>query len=143
MNNKIEWDGEGKPPIGCECEYKRRYSGTIWDRIKIFGVGDTFYLVKFGNGNEGTLLIDEFTIRPLRSEEDIEREKVLDQMEKDGRSWGCGTVCKNLYEAGYHNEPKQGKVVNYEVVCHEWGQTDGFKTISGYITNRFTITRKE
>ena len=72
MNNKKEWNGEGDPPIGCECEYTPRPSGMFWHRITILGVGETLYFVKFGDdGSEGSLLIDEVTLRPLKSEEDI------------------------------------------------------------------------
>jgi len=73
-----EWDGEGFPPIGCECEVESDIRG-VWKKAMYVGVdsiGSHVFDV------EKTCLwridsIDEF-VRPLKTEKEKEREAFVD-----------------------------------------------------------------
>lgn len=68
-----EWDGDGLPPAGCECEARYRNANAEWAffRCVVVDCG-----VAFGwSGKEAvTLGIDSYEFRPLRTEAEMARE---------------------------------------------------------------------
>ena len=70
-----EWDGDGLPPAGCECEARYRNANAEWAffRCVVVDCG-----VAFGwSGKEAvTLGIDSYEFRPLRTEAEKAREKL-------------------------------------------------------------------
>lgn len=70
------WDGEGLPPVGCECEAKYRDAANAeWFIFRCVGVDCG---VAFGwAGKEAvTLDRDSYEFRPIRSEADRKRDEV-------------------------------------------------------------------
>ena len=75
---RIEWDGEGYPPIGLFCEYKSTESG-IWSGCEIVATRNNAWIV-LGDGYETDFVTLE-ALRPRRTPEQIaadEREKARD-----------------------------------------------------------------
>lgn len=70
-----EWDGDGLPPAGCECEARYRNANAEWAffRCVVVDCG-----VAFGwSGKEAvTLGIDSYEFRPLRTEAEMARDKL-------------------------------------------------------------------
>lgn len=86
------WDGEGLPPVGCECEVDWTCSGD-WREVAIihYSVGKIW--VRHKGGDE--IIWEDASFRPIRSEED----RAIDQIMDD-----CGVarcVARTIYEAGY------------------------------------------
>ena len=97
MKNITEWDGEGLPPVGCECEFVS--NDTSWGTVVIIGYdcgkvvfkpsGETYY------GIEPSI---HQIFRPLRPE----AERAIDEMvQLSGVSIGAAKI---LYDAGYRKE---------------------------------------
>lgn len=72
---KIEWNGEGLPPVGCECEVSVD-GGNTWCTYKALNENNGMRLVEIANFTED-FQSNNFTFRPLRSEEDKKREAAL------------------------------------------------------------------
>lgn len=84
-----QWDGEGLPPVGCECEYT--LSGNTWWPCKIeMYVGtqgvvmscDVFEGIQYVNCHEYTNL----AFRPIRSEADKKRDAAINAIAELCRS---------------------------------------------------------
>lgn len=91
-SSKPEWDGEGLPPVGCECELSNTvefytHSGsTDFDEGTAVIVGGT---VNFGLGDfvavkvKGTNCITDINpcfLRPIRSEADKKRDAAIEEL---------------------------------------------------------------
>lgn len=63
----VEWDGEGLPPVGTECDVITKHNITV--RATILFVGDDLVVVKSSNG-EQYVHIKEVQFRPIRSARD-------------------------------------------------------------------------
>lgn len=74
-----EWNGEGLPPVGVECEARYRNANAEWAffRCVVVDCG-----VAFGwSGKEAvTLGIDSYEFRPLRTESDRKRDAAINDM---------------------------------------------------------------
>lgn len=76
-----EWDGEGLPPVGVECEYSLN-SGRTWFKCKIDYILGTQGLVMLADVFEGGQWVSfheydgKLKFRPLRTEEEKAREKL-------------------------------------------------------------------
>lgn len=69
------WNGEGLPPVGCECE--RSWAGDKWLSCEILFTSNQLIVVKLKeSGIEKAYNIGEVTFRPIRSEEDEKRDKM-------------------------------------------------------------------
>ncbi|MDI7502012.1 hypothetical protein [Cronobacter dublinensis] len=64
------WDGEGFPPVGCECE--RSWCGDKWLRCTVLFVSDETIVVKLPT-RENAYRRNDVKFRPLRSEADKKR----------------------------------------------------------------------
>jgi hypothetical protein len=70
--SKPEWDGEGLPPVGCECEGKQP-AQLNWNRFKVVAI-ENGHVFGFWNDNVSTGLDSrQWEFRPIRSEEDKKR----------------------------------------------------------------------
>ena len=106
----VEWDGEGEPPVGIECEWHPNVHG--WVKVKILGRdgSDTWYRAS-GEEHSQTCRNMAF-FRPIRTAEQVaaeEREKAIKEMMQHGVDAGDATIeysCAALYDAGYRKEPK-------------------------------------
>lgn len=83
----IEWNGEGLPPIGCECELVNFYGndfpefvGEHGEEVKIIGSGFTngcpvaFYEADGGRGGMLAYAVEQ-CFRPIRTEADRNRDE--------------------------------------------------------------------
>ena len=74
---KVAWDGEGLPPVGCECEIKRV---ADWMQVTIQYVSCSFTVFKTLGGTEDCYQTHSLQFRPLRSEEERKRDKAIKQL---------------------------------------------------------------
>lgn len=80
--SKTEWDGEGLPPAGCECEARYRYSSVAeWVFFRCVAV-DCEVAFGWTEKKPVTLLKDNFEFRPVRSEADKNRDLIISKIEK-------------------------------------------------------------
>lgn len=85
-----EWNGEGLPPAGCECE--RSWAGDKWLQCKIIFTGDEIVLVKLET-REVAYQLSDVRFRPVRSEAERKREKAVQALCNAGG--GNGRVDEN------------------------------------------------
>lgn len=96
-NNEPDWDGEGLPPVGVECEVK----GCIgdyqeWKKVTVFAVRDKTVFFEH-DGRWAATANHEF--RPIRSPEDVARDEAIKAMrEALGHAAGLIEV-SNIYRA--------------------------------------------
>lgn len=74
------WNGEGLPPVGCECE--RSWAGDKWLSCEILFTSNQLIVVKLKeSGIEKAYNIGEVTFRPILSEEDEKRDKMASEID--------------------------------------------------------------
>lgn len=83
-----EWDGERRPPVGCECEYRAK-GGSLnngpyidWRRCRILAVTKFYVIMRLlepsvSSDHECSVLLSRADFRPLRTPEQRERESLL------------------------------------------------------------------
>ena len=113
----VEWDGDGLPPVGIDCEVENEVLGG-WDHaekilahssingkdVAVFQRGDLIAYSRSGS------------FRPTRTAEQVAAEErkseileMIDTFETDTAIWGRDAVmeiCGHLWESGYRKEPK-------------------------------------
>lgn len=104
--SKPEWNGEGVPPVGTECEYSLN-AGRTWFKCKIDYVLGTQGLIMLADVYEGGQFVGfaeydgKLKFRPIRSEADKKRDEAIESMASliDYRS-GCSAkpLAKWLFE---------------------------------------------
>lgn len=97
----LEWNGEGLPPAGCECESRYRTDNAEWAFFRCVGVDCG---VAFGwSGKEAvTLGIDNYEFRPLLTEAERAREDAETAIRTCLAGTGAGITplaAKGIYEA--------------------------------------------
>lgn len=81
MKNSTEWNGEGLPPLGCECEALMPCStGETWEwrkvKVVVSGIqGAENECLVYDIENTRPSWVDEF--RPIRSEADKKRDAAI------------------------------------------------------------------
>lgn len=105
---KVEWDGQGLPPVGITCESWRSGVRRI---VKILGHVDEYIFVREDDGRKILLSIgDGREFRPRRTPEQIaaeEREKAIEEMCFAEETLTVKQA-KALYDAGYRRQ-EEGK----------------------------------
>lgn len=99
-----EWSGDGLPPAGCECECASVCDtgdddeSATWELAKVIGHDGPAAVVAIdGGGYAGSACCADF--RPIRSEEDLAVEAMLEVIHGDGHLSETGA--RALYRAGY------------------------------------------
>lgn len=98
-----EWDGEGLPPVGCECEYETKFDGWRPVRIELIkseGIAFTWLSNSQAcNGLDCVGVQKAGSFRPIRSEADKKRDEAVKAMvlHKDDQV----DVTENYYHAIY------------------------------------------
>jgi hypothetical protein len=81
-----EWDGEGLPPVGVECEMS--YAGDEWHKCVIIAKGEEQIIYQTQGCREFSGHRDNYRFRPIRSEADKKKEAVekaiADALFRDG-----------------------------------------------------------
>lgn len=73
-----EWDGEGLPPVGCECEFKSAMSR--WQTVIVKYASEHGSVVELGSGVEDFVSCTfQPEFRPLRAKEQIDRDELIDE----------------------------------------------------------------
>lgn len=118
MSNSVEkpnknWDGDGRPPIGTVCEYKKieKYR-TPWTKVKILYISENIVVMRlYSNGNEFSELMSKCAFSTIKTPEQIaaeERIEKIDEMIKVAKEFDTySEVCEALYDAGYRKMEKQ------------------------------------
>lgn len=83
---KGEWNGEGLPPVGCECEVKRAID---WMRCKILYISET--LVVLLGEEECCWNTCACIFRPIRTEAERKREETIRSLSHSLRANGSIT----------------------------------------------------
>lgn len=98
-----QWNGEGLPPVGTECEY--RFSNVNYNvdfsmgTVIAYGRREVFMLHN-SSGNEFIRPINDIEFRPVQNE----REKAISEMKKSVTNYNNTSVIhaiEQLYDAGY------------------------------------------
>lgn len=77
--SKPEWDGQGLPPVGCECEGKQ-LAQLNWNKFKVVAI-ENGHVFGFWNDNVSTGLDSrQWEFRPIRSEADKKRDEAVKAM---------------------------------------------------------------
>ena len=82
-SQKPTWNGEGVPPVGCECEYSLN-AGKTWWKCKIDYIVGTQGVVMLCDTFEGVQYVKfssyggTLKFRPIRTEADKKRERICD-----------------------------------------------------------------
>nr|DAE47773.1 MAG TPA: hypothetical protein [Caudoviricetes sp.] len=87
---KQAWNGEGVPPVGCECEAKYRESDSSeWFLFRCVGV-DCGVAFGWAGKEAATLGKGSYEFRPLRTESERKRDTAIEAMQReadDGDNW--------------------------------------------------------
>ncbi|MBU9829827.1 hypothetical protein J1779_07770 [Rahnella sp. FC061912-K] len=73
------WDGEGLPPVGCECEFTSYAAGDVWHAGVVRYLSEHTIVIEFTdmlNGKAESISHPRtMKFRPLRSPEDVARDE--------------------------------------------------------------------
>lgn len=109
---KPAWNGQGLPPVGVECEFMFKHDlGIDWNNFRCVAIDSE---VAFGwSGKEPTTLyLSDFKFRPIRTQDEIEREQAVAEMKSIidfrfiGKPLSSGYAAQDLYDAGYRKVTK-------------------------------------
>ncbi|MCV3870654.1 hypothetical protein [Pseudomonas aeruginosa] len=105
---KVEWDGQGLPPVGMVCEYRH----MIWPEYRPCEIRyiSEESLVAYDGAQEQFYRTCDMLFRPIRTPEQIaaeEREKAIEEMCFAEETLTVKQA-KALYEAGYRRQ-EEGK----------------------------------
>lgn len=90
-----EWNGDGLPPVGCECEMA--WIEAEFAPCKILFVGEEVVLVK-REKRESCYTIPTVKFRPIRSEADRKRDEAVGAM-LNAQSYGGQDIYCDIYDA--------------------------------------------
>ncbi|EJO5057990.1 hypothetical protein NRO74_005599 [Pseudomonas aeruginosa] len=101
---KVEWNGQGLPPVGTVCEYRH----MIWPEYRLCEIRyiSEESLVAYDDAQEQFYRTCDMLFRPIRTPEQIdaeEREKAIEEMCFAGETLTVKQA-KALYEAGYRRQ---------------------------------------
>lgn len=92
-----EWNGEGLPPVGCDCEYQHKVHGSEWCRFECVAVDGK---AVFGWSNNTPIVLQSNThnFRPLRMEAKRKRDAAIEAM---NGLWNINSKmhCESIYDA--------------------------------------------
>lgn len=77
VSQKPEWNGEGLPPVGCECEVKRAFD---WVKCKILFISDTHVVLMADEECCWNTCACQF--RPLRTEAEKKRDAAVEKIKE-------------------------------------------------------------
>lgn len=73
----IEWNGEGLPPVGCECEYKvRQAANQDWKTCTVIAAGKE-HLIADAKGEEVVFFAPQIEFRPMPTEAERKRDEAI------------------------------------------------------------------
>lgn len=88
------WNGEGLPPVGCECEFIS--NDTSWGSVVVIGMdGDKVVIKPSGETYYGITPSERQVFRPISSEADRKRDEAVKTIMLTG--W-CQTAAEEIYD---------------------------------------------
>lgn len=101
-SQKTAWDGEGLPPVGCECEYIS--NGTSWGKVKVIGLdGEKIVIRPSGEIYYAITPSNKDVFIPFRTEAERKHEAVLESicavLEMVAQDYKREDEAKLIYEA--------------------------------------------
>ena len=84
-----QWNGEGVPPVWCECEYQYKVHGSEWCRFECVAV-DGKAVFGWSNNTPVALQLNTHNFRPLRTEAERKRDAAVEAMQREadeGDNW--------------------------------------------------------
>lgn len=101
-SQKPAWNGEGVPPVGCECEYIS--NGTSWGKVKVIGLdGEKIVIRPSGEIYYAITPSDKDVFIPFRTEAERKHEAVLESicavLEMVAQDYKREDEAKLIYEA--------------------------------------------
>ena len=104
-SQKVEWSGDGLPPVGCVCESQYKVHGSDWVHFECIAV-DGKALFGWSNNTPVALQSNTHNFRPLCTEAERKRDEAIDEMREIGLSLPAGIKFSReemavLYDAGY------------------------------------------
>lgn len=112
-----EWNGEGLPPVGVECEIKNKSADESWARpdfykVKILAYGNELFIIHSENtcnGNhESCGVIEDYLFRPIETpeqkaarEREIELHEIADFMRNDKSPSDAEAIYNYIIFKGY------------------------------------------
>ncbi len=100
--SQSQWNGEGLPPVGCECEVSVN-GGRSWCTYKTISEKNGMRLVEIGNFTE-EFQSNNWKFRPIRSEAEQNREAAITRLQVESQSehWQApisASQAINIYDA--------------------------------------------
>ena len=87
-SQKQTWNGEGVPPVGCECEFIS--NDTSWGVVRVIGMDDDKVVIKpSGEVYYGITPSNRQVFRPLRTESERKRDAFINAVLDDMRTIPC------------------------------------------------------
>lgn len=81
-----EWDGEGLPPVGCECEYQLRKAGP-WFRCEMISHNRMVIRCPHlaSDSDSGLQVVDDLRVmfRPIRTQAERDRDDLISEIKAD------------------------------------------------------------
>lgn len=101
-----EWDGEGLPPVGVECEVDDPVLGN-WNKCIVKWIGREVVVVDRPEGGELCVLKRAENFRPLKSQQKRQREELAGFISNElGESKYLGLGIADAILSRYNLEPK-------------------------------------
>lgn len=94
------WNGEGVPPVGCECEFIS--NDTSWGVVRVIGMDDDKVVIKpSGEVYYGITPSNRQVFRPLRTESERKRDAFINAVLDDMRTIPCDLSLRDEVAAIY------------------------------------------
>jgi hypothetical protein len=136
-----EWNGEGLPATGCQCEVSA-IDSSEWAAIEVTAVGRDNVLAVKGSSYEIVFSKNMHKFRPIQTQADKEREDAINDLTFFMKNAPSHEIAaKAIISKGYRLPVEQGEIVSYSNVHHEF-MCQHEETVTSYLTNNFIITRK-
>lgn len=100
----VEWNGEGRPPVGCECEVQYWNDG-LHEKVRIIAWHGNEAWVEFTECKGKTSLIGNPEFRPIRTEAERKREEAINALSEH---FGHGAGLYNI--SGLYDKIAAGKI---------------------------------
>lgn len=103
-SQKVEWDGDGLPPVGCVCESQYKVHGSDWVHFECIAV-DGKALFGWSNNTPVALQSNTHNFRPLCTEAERKRDEAAKAMARvaneDHQRMGDASMrnCLSIYDA--------------------------------------------
>lgn len=102
-SQKPAWNGEGLPPVGCECEYQYKVHGSEWCKFECVAV-DGKAVFGWSNNTPVALQSNTHNFRPLRTEAERKRDEAISEIGKASQLISNNKeqikhIAKHIYDA--------------------------------------------